>query len=95
MVDLVSCEILVEFVMLEWGEYVEFICCDVNIYVIVELLVIDVSGNQNICWLDVLVEDKIKLIVFGLEDMVVDCDELLSDFDFRDFIYLVNLFGEV
>ncbi|NRB53755.1 MAG: DUF11 domain-containing protein, partial [Saprospiraceae bacterium] len=94
MTDPASCETLDEPVMSDWGEYVEFTCCDANTYVTVELLVTDVSGNQNTCWLDVLVEDKIKPVVFGLEDMAVDCDELPSDFDPQDSTHLVTLFGE-
>ena len=94
MIDPVTCESLDEPIMSEWGEFVEFTCCDANTYVTVELLVTDISGNQNTCWLDVLVEDKIKPIVFGLEDMAVDCDELPSDFDPRDSTHLVNWFGE-
>ncbi|CAM9466036.1 unnamed protein product, partial [Discosporangium mesarthrocarpum] len=93
MTDPVTCETLAEPVMSAWGEYVEFTCCDANTYVTVELLVTDVSGNQNTCWLDVLVEDKIKPIVFGLEDMAMDCDELPSDFDPQDSTHLVSLFG--
>jgi len=93
MIDPVTCEPLAEPIFSAWGPQVEFSCCDANTYVTVELLVTDVSGNENTCWLDVLVEDKIKPVVFGLEDQEVDCAELPSDFDPADSTQLVSLFG--
>jgi hypothetical protein len=44
----------------EWGEYVDFDCEDVHDFVVIELQVWDASGNSNICWLEVLIEDKIN-----------------------------------
>ena len=93
MIDPVTCEPLTEPIFSAWGPQVEFSCCDANTYVTVELLVTDISGNENTCWLDVLVEDKIKPVVFGLENQVVDCAELPSDFDPADSTHLASLFG--
>lgn len=33
-----------------WGDYVDFYCCDINQEIIIELKVMDVVGNENICW---------------------------------------------
>lgn len=45
----------------DWGEFVEFDCCDVNDFIFIELRVVDIYGNVNVCWLDVLIEDKVSL----------------------------------
>lgn len=79
--DLEDCSDLSILYYFVWGNYVEFNCCDVGIYVIVEFCVVDVVGNVNICWLDVLVEDKIVLQCIGLEDVMVGCGDLLEGFD--------------
>lgn len=51
----------VMFYMGDWGEFVEFDCCDVNDFIFIELRVVDIYGNVNVCWLDVLIEDKVSL----------------------------------
>ena len=78
-----------------WGNYVEFNCCDVGTYVTVELRVLDAAGNANMCWLDVLVEDKTAPQCIGLEDVTADCGDLPSGFDPYSLNQLDSLFGEV
>lgn len=41
----------------------------------------DVSGNVDVCSVEVLVEDKIFLYCYGLDDDIVFCDDLLDNFD--------------
>ena len=78
-----------------WGNYVEFNCCDAGSYVTVELRVVDVNGNENKCWLDVLVEDKTAPQCIGLEDVTVGCGDLPANFDPFSVNQLDSLFGEV
>ncbi|WP_293565334.1 T9SS type A sorting domain-containing protein [Phaeodactylibacter sp.] len=78
-----------------WGNYVEFNCCDAGTYVTVELRVVDAAGNVNICWLDVLVEDKTAPQCIGLEDVTVGCGDLPEGFDPFSLNQLDSLFGEV
>ncbi len=78
-----------------WGNFVEFNCCDAGTYVTVELRVVDVAGNVNICWLDVLVEDKTAPQCIGLEDVTVGCGDLPEGFDPFSLNQLDSIFGEV
>jgi len=78
----------------EWGPYVDFTCCDAGTYVTVELRVVDVNGNVNMCWMDVLVEDKTLPYCYGLEDVQADCGSLPVDFDPYNLEQLDALFGE-
>ncbi|NBC06003.1 MAG: T9SS type A sorting domain-containing protein [Bacteroidetes bacterium] len=79
----------------QWGPYVEMNCCDAGTYVTVELRVVDIYGNENKCWLDVLVEDKTLPDCYGLEDIAVGCGELPADFDPFNLAQLDSLFGEI
>jgi len=76
-----------------WGPYVQFACCDAGQYVMVEMLVTDVNGNTNTCWLNVLVEDKTLPYCTGLVDEVVSCDELPDYFNAYDTLQLQQVFG--
>ena len=84
---------MVETYHSDWGPYVEFNCCDINQYVTVEMRVVDVNGNENICWLDVLIEDKTLPYCYGLRDVTATCDELPSEFDPYDTDQLSEIFG--
>ena len=88
-----TCEDLDETQYSDWGPYVQFTCCDASTYVTVEMRVTDIHGNYNICWLDVLVEDKTLPYCTGLVDELVECDELPSNFDPFDTDQLSELFG--
>jgi uncharacterized repeat protein (TIGR01451 family) len=78
-----------------WGDYVEFSCCDAGTYVTVELRVVDIYGNANMCWLDVLVKDNTAPVCIGLEDVNVGCGDLPTGFDPFSLNELDSLFGEV
>ncbi|MEL6656096.1 MAG: SdrD B-like domain-containing protein [Bacteroidota bacterium] len=91
--DQETCEDLDNTEFSEWGPYVEFTCCDASTFVTVEMRVTDVNGNINICWLDVLVEDKTLPFCVGLVDELVNCDELPENFDPNDTDQLTELFG--
>jgi len=58
-----------------WSESVRFACCDVNNLVTVELRVTDASGNSNICWKEVLIEDALPPVLTCPEDKTINCDD--------------------
>ena len=76
-----------------WGPFVEFSCCDLDTEVLVEFRVIDEAGNQNTCWLNLLVEDKQRPLCIPPADLSRYCDELPYDFDPLDTTQLQALFG--
>lgn len=92
-IDSVICLFLVIFYFLVWGDYIDFNCCDVNDFIKVELYVIDVYGNENLCWIIVVLEDKIVLYCEVLDNLVVDCDDLFYGFDVVDVDQLEEFFG--
>jgi len=78
-----------------WGPYVEFNCYDAqgDGLVEVEMEVIDSSGNRNMCWTRVLVEDKIAPICGSLADKTMDCAALPIGFNPFDIKRLEQIFG--
>lgn len=76
-----------------WGQFVDFNCCDAGNYVTLELRVTDYTGNTNICWLEVLVEDKIRPFCTAPHPATLDCDDLPYDFNLGDTLQLQSLFG--
>ena len=62
-----------------WDEYVTFDCRDVHYTPTVFLRITDNKGNQNTCWMDVVVEDKIAPICSNLEDKRGTCDAQHAD----------------
>lgn len=58
-----------------WGDYVEFGCDDLGAPVIVELRGTDASGNTNICWMDLTIEDKVEPICADLAPVETYCDD--------------------
>ena len=95
MTDPTTCDPLPEVEFSEWGPWVEVTCCDVGTYVTVEMLVTDIYGNENLCWTDVLVEDKTAPNCFGIDDISVNCSEVPVDFDPFNIDQLIDLFGNV
>jgi uncharacterized repeat protein (TIGR01451 family) len=89
----VTCDALAEPYFSTWGPFVDFTCCDAGSYVMVELRVVDIHGNSNICWLNVLVEDKTLPYCYGLENVTVGCDSIPAGFDPYNTLQLQALFG--
>lgn len=52
-----------------------------------------VKDNFNVCWLDVLVEDKVEPICVAPLPVKMDCNELPFDFDPYDEVQMAELFG--
>jgi uncharacterized repeat protein (TIGR01451 family) len=92
-VDPVTCDPVTPY-FTDWLPYVDFTCCDVNMMVTIELQAIDIYGNSNICWLDVLIEDKINPFCVAPQNMNVSCADLPPNFDPLDTLQLQSLFGE-
>jgi len=64
-----------------WDVLIPFECCDANENITVELRVTDISGNTNVCWSTVLVEDVTSPIITCAPDATVTCDEALHAAD--------------
>ncbi|MFK7982770.1 MAG: hypothetical protein AB8G86_22510, partial [Saprospiraceae bacterium] len=57
-----------------WGEFVTFDCEDIHNTATVYLRITDIHGNENTCWMNVIVEDKIAPICSVLTDQTGTCD---------------------
>lgn len=53
----------------------------------------DVLDNSNVCWLDVLIEDKLPAYCVPPLPKSIDCDKLPFDFDMTNLAQLATLFG--
>ena len=59
----------------DWTECIDIGCKYVHPDLQVEMQVTDKKGNTNICWLDVVVEDKINPFCEEIGDKTEDCDK--------------------
>ncbi|MEM7575244.1 MAG: HYR domain-containing protein, partial [Bacteroidota bacterium] len=57
-----------------WEECIQLTCDEIGI-VRVGLLVVDAAGNENSCWLDVLVEDKLPPLCVAPGPITTTCDD--------------------
>ncbi|MCB0550754.1 MAG: T9SS type A sorting domain-containing protein [Phaeodactylibacter sp.] len=76
-----------------WGEYVDFFCCEVNSNLRVELRVVDAAGNEEVCWMDALVEDKTRPSCTPPPAVTTSCDALPANFEPGDTALMQSLFG--
>ncbi|NUO01549.1 MAG: hypothetical protein HUU01_13160, partial [Saprospiraceae bacterium] len=90
--DSVSCASIAP-VYTAWGDYIDVNCCDVGREITIELLVTDESGNTNTCWMNILVEDKIKPACSAPLATTIACSELPYDFNPEDTLQMQELFG--
>ncbi len=58
---------------LEYGDYVDFCCSEVNDTIMVALQVTDASGNSNTCMVSVIIEDKIAPEIIVPSDLTIAC----------------------
>ncbi|MEN0006435.1 MAG: hypothetical protein AAF798_19945 [Bacteroidota bacterium] len=101
--DLETCDSL-DIFFTEWADAIEFSCCDVNQLVRIELRVWDDANRDgviggpddqsNVCWMEVLIEDKLLPICEAPPNTVIACDTVPYDFDPTDIEQLQALFGE-
>lgn len=61
----------------------------------VELWVVDVNGNINICMVQVVLGEFVVFDCIVLVDVIVDCIDLLLVFDVENFVVFEQLFGMV
>src|SRR5690606_21036391 len=52
-----------------------------------------VEDNFNVCWLDVLIEDKVEPVCIPPVPVSMDCNKLPYDFDPADEVLMTQLFG--
>jgi len=64
----------------DWGDYVDFLCCDIDKEITIELRVTDASGNRNVCWMVVTPEDKLRPYCYAPENVTLTCSELPLEF---------------
>ena len=76
-----------------WRDDIWFLCIDMGLEVTIELLARDIYYNTNICWLDVLIEDKVAPYCYAPDDVDIDCTDLPYGFDPEDDDQLAALFG--
>lgn len=76
-----------------WGEYVDFYCCEANDSYRVELRVVDAAGNEDACWANLLVEEKMRPNCTPPSARNISCDALPAGFDPADTVLLRSLFG--
>lgn len=88
-----TCELLATPIYSEWGEFVEFSCCDIDQSVTVEMRVTDIYGIQNMCWLDIPVQAETAPSLSGLEARTVTCSDLPDGFVAEDILQLQAVFG--
>lgn len=77
----------------DWGNFVDFSCCDAGSMVTIELRVTDIYGNQNICWLEVMIEDKINPFCVAPANTNISCADIPAGFEPESPQALEALFG--
>ena len=70
-----SREIRIKGIDADWGAYVNITCEYVKLDLQLEMRVTDNKGNFNICWLDVIVDDKVAPICENLPPVTRECTE--------------------
>ncbi len=90
--DPTTCDSIAAF-RTEWGEQIEFTCCDAGAMVMVELQVTDIFGNDNRCMTFVSVTDKADPDCTPPDDVDISCTLLPANFDPTDTLQLMDLFG--
>jgi len=78
----------------QWDDEEWFMCEDVNSRVTIELLARDAAWNTNVCWNDVLIEDKIAPSCHAPAHVVMDCTDLPYGFDPNNDAQLSDMFGD-
>jgi len=91
--DTMSCEMLEDPVFTEWNDFIDVNCCDVGTMIRIELRATDAGGLMNTCWMEVLVEDKIKPVCSPPHAMTVQCGDLHPSFNPADTLQVQAMFG--
>ena len=89
-----NCEFIPSY-FTEWGEYVDFYCCEVGEPMMVQLRITDTSGNENSCMTEIQIEDKINPSCDAPDPVTVKCADLPDDFDSANSVQMDILFGTV
>ena len=76
-----------------WQDDQWFICEDIGADIRIELVAIDIFDNANVCWLDVVIEDKVRPFCIPPAPVELNCTDLPFGFDPQDDDQLLELFG--
>ena len=80
----------------QFDDFVDFVCCDTEDIVEIELRVTDANGNSSICWANVTITDNLPPIITCPTDKTVACSDDISDLDvFGNAVALDNCGAEV
>lgn len=91
--DSLSCVALAKPRYSDWAPRLLFTCCDLGQKIKVELRVTDRAGNQNICWSEVGIEDKLAPWCKSMPDQEIACTALPVNFNPLDSLALREWFG--
>ena len=76
-----------------WGDYATMECNDAGTTVLVEMRVVDLAGNANVCTARISVVDNTLPYCTGLDDLMVNCTDLPDGFIATDTLSLQTAFG--
>lgn len=65
---------------IDWSDSVLFDCTDIGDTVKIYLQVLDSMQNENVCWVDVVPEDKLNPVCYAPEGSSLSCTELPLSF---------------
>lgn len=94
LVDPITGDSLTTPIWSEWGPYALVECSDAGNIVVLQLRVVDIGGNSNICTTSASVVDNTLPYCTGLEDLFLSCTDLPADLDVTDSISLQAVFGK-
>jgi hypothetical protein len=60
----------------DWGDYIDFYCCDIAKEITIELRVTDAADNQTVCWMVITPEDKLVPWCYAPDNQTLTCAEL-------------------
>ncbi|MEL6658199.1 MAG: hypothetical protein AAFR36_17195, partial [Bacteroidota bacterium] len=77
----------------DWTSELDLDCCDAGETFLVEMQVMDIDGNENVCNVTVTVMDDQEPVLTGLENQNLVCSEIPQDFEPMDPVQRTALFG--
>ncbi len=73
------------FGALNFGDYVDFCCNEIGDPVMVALQITDIYGNENVCMVEVELEDKIAPVIEAPSDLTISCTTGFDENDLSNF----------
>ncbi|HMO39247.1 MAG TPA: SdrD B-like domain-containing protein [Saprospiraceae bacterium] len=91
--DSLTCQPLAQPYFSNWGPFIDITCCDADTIVLVEMRVVDLSGNVNECSVNVEVRDLVRPFCVAPPPVSIPCTSLPANFNPNDTTQLRQLFG--